>query len=211
MCSDSGFRLYLTTRSGVGRELLNCVTLVDFTLPSEGLQEQLQGLVMAAKQPALRLARQQVVQEGAANKAALQAVEERILSTLSASQGNLLEDEAAVDILDASRALSLQLTQRQRDAQKTLGQIADFKRAHAHLASDSAVAYTTLTWLPTLAPMYHFSHAWFLQLFSSSVKNRYFFLSLGTRLAILCFFVRAIFCAVLIMLIGSNYMRMLQR
>lgn len=156
----------------MGRELLNCVTLVDFTLPSEGLQEQLLGLVMAAKQPALRLARQQVVQEGAANKAALQAVEERILSTLSASQGNLLEDEAAVDVLDTSRALSEQLTQRQHEALKTLGQIAAFKQAHADLARDSAVAYTTLTWLPTLAAMYHFSHAWFLQLFSSSVKNR---------------------------------------
>ncbi|CAB3376481.1 Hypothetical predicted protein [Cloeon dipterum] len=168
--SDSAFRVYITTRSSVGRELLACVTLVDFTLPAEGLEEELLGLVMAAEHPALRLARQQVVREGAANKAALQATEDRILSTLSASQGNLLEDEAAVDVLDTSRAMSLELAQRQLEAQKTLGQIADFKAKHRALARDAAAAYATLIWLPTLGSTYHFSHAWFLQLFSTSVR-----------------------------------------
>ncbi|XP_059478390.1 dynein axonemal heavy chain 3-like [Neocloeon triangulifer] len=169
--NNSGFRVYITTRSSVSRELLGCITLVEFALPAEGLEEQLLGLVMAAEQPALRLARQQVVREGAANKAALQATEERILSTLSASQGNLLEDEAAVDVLDTSRAVSLELAQRQQEAQKTLGQITDFKAKHRALARDSAAAYATLNWLPTLGSTYHFSHAWFLQLFSSSVRN----------------------------------------
>jgi dynein heavy chain, axonemal len=153
------------------------VAFVDFTLTPDALEEQLLGLVMAAEQPELRLARQKVVQELANNKSELQSIEERILSTLSASQGNLLEDEAAVDILDTSRALSLKLAQRQQDAQQTLTEIRLYKLKHKPLVRDASAGYKTLTWLPSLGKTYYFSHSWFLQLFSSSVKHRY---KLGT-------------------------------
>jgi len=53
------------------------------------------------------------VAETAANTKALKEVEDNILNTLSASQGNILEDESAIEILDSSKKISSEIQKKQ--------------------------------------------------------------------------------------------------
>ena len=48
--------------------------------------------------------RQALIVQSASNKKQLKEIEDKILETLSSSEGNILEDESAIKILDSSKA-----------------------------------------------------------------------------------------------------------
>ena len=51
--------------------------------------------------------------QSAANKKQLSEIEDKILQTLSSSEGNILEDESAILILDSSKVLSDEINKKQ--------------------------------------------------------------------------------------------------
>lgn len=53
--------------------------------------------------PDLEEERQALIVQSAANKKQLKEIEDKILETLSSSEGNILEDETAIKILDSSK------------------------------------------------------------------------------------------------------------
>lgn len=57
--------------------------------------------------PELEEERQGLILQSAANKKQLKEIEDKILETLSSSQGNILEDESAIQILDSSKVFPL--------------------------------------------------------------------------------------------------------
>jgi dynein heavy chain len=63
--------------------------------------------------------RQQLVQQTASNTKALKDVEDNILNTLSSSEGNILEDESAIEILDSSKQISNDISEKQAIAVET--------------------------------------------------------------------------------------------
>jgi hypothetical protein len=65
----------------------------------EGLEDQLLGIVVAAERPDLEEEKAKLIISGASNKRKLKDTEDEILRVLSSSSGNILEDEAAVNIL----------------------------------------------------------------------------------------------------------------
>ena len=50
-----------------------------------------------------------MIVQSAANKKQLKEIEDKILETLSSSEGNILEDETAIQILDSSKVATLVL------------------------------------------------------------------------------------------------------
>ena len=50
----------------------------------------------------------------ASNKRQLKEIEDKILYTLSASEGNILENETAIQILDSSKILSDEIAKKQK-------------------------------------------------------------------------------------------------
>lgn len=83
------------------------VVLLNFMITPEGLQDQLLGIVVAQERPDLEKQKNQLIIEGAENKRKLKEIEDQILGVLSNSQGNILEDEGAVNILQARPLPSL--------------------------------------------------------------------------------------------------------
>ena len=53
--------------------------------------------------PELEEERQALIVQSASNKKQLKEIEDKILETLSSSEGNILEDESAIKILDSSK------------------------------------------------------------------------------------------------------------
>lgn len=64
--------------------------------------------------PELEEERQALIVTSAANRKQLKEIEDKILHTLSASEGNILEDESAIQILDSSKILSDEISKKQK-------------------------------------------------------------------------------------------------
>lgn len=110
------FRLYMTTKLRNPHyypEIAVKVTLLNFMITPEGLEDQLLGIVVAKERPELEEERNALIVASAENKALLKNVEDKILEVLSSSQGNILEDEVAIKILSSSKVLANEITLKQ--------------------------------------------------------------------------------------------------
>ena len=147
------FRLYLATElrnPHFAPEVAVKVTLLNFTITPEGLQDQVQyivfimcnnydiltngwikalfffkllGILAAEEKPQLEEMKNRLIVEGAENKRQLKDIEDKILKVLSASQGNILEDETAIQILSSSKVLSEEIAEKQRISGETEAEI----------------------------------------------------------------------------------------
>ena len=82
-----------------------------------GLEDQLLGIVAAKEKPELEEKKNELILESAMNKKQLKEIEDKILEVLSTSEGNILEDETAIEVqlnnciyLLGSTPISLYLT-----------------------------------------------------------------------------------------------------
>jgi len=83
------FRFYLTTRLRNPHylpEISVKVTLLNFMITSQGLQDQLLGIVAAKEKPELEEKKNELIVESAANKKKLKEIEDEILHVLSTSE-----------------------------------------------------------------------------------------------------------------------------
>jgi len=110
------FRFYITTKLRNPHylpEVTVKVTLLNFMITLEGLEDQLLGFVVAKERPDLEEEKNLLIIKGAENKKMLKEVEDKILQVLSTSEGNILEDEVAIKVLSSSKLLADEITQKQ--------------------------------------------------------------------------------------------------
>lgn len=170
----TNFRLYMTTKLRNPHylpEVFNKVTLINFALTKDGLEDQLLGIVVAKERPDLQEKREKLIVQGAANRAALKQVEDDILRTLQESKGDILEDETAIQILDSSKLLAVDIMKKQEASVETEIVIERFRLGYRPIASHSAVMYYCVTELPNVDPMYQYSLTWFINLYITSIEN----------------------------------------
>jgi dynein heavy chain len=79
------------------------VTLLNFMITPQGLEDQLLGIVVAKERPDLEEKKNELIIESANNKRQLKGIEDKILEILSTSKRNILEDETAIQILSSSK------------------------------------------------------------------------------------------------------------
>ena len=83
------FRFYITTRLRNPHylpEISVKVTLLNFMITAQGLEDQLLGIVAAKEKPELEEKKNELIIESAANKKKLKEIEDKILEVLSSSQ-----------------------------------------------------------------------------------------------------------------------------
>lgn len=71
-------------------------------------------MILFVYRPELEEERQALIIQSAQNKKQLKEIEDKILHTLSASEGNILEDESAIQVLDSSKILSDEISKKQK-------------------------------------------------------------------------------------------------
>ncbi|KAK3752205.1 hypothetical protein QZH41_008046 [Actinostola sp. cb2023] len=157
---SNDFRFYITTKLRNPHylpELSTKVTLLNFMITPEGLQDQLLGIVVAKERPDLEGERQALIVQSAANKKQLKEIEDKILETLSSSEGNILEDETAIKILDSSKVLSDEISKKQKISDETEAKINESRRGYNPIAAHASVLFFSITDLPNIDPMYQYS------------------------------------------------------
>lgn len=98
-------------------------------------------------------------------------VEDNILRTLETSGASILEDEEAIQILDSSKTLSIDIQRKQKAAVETEVKIEVFRQSYKPIAEHSSALYYTITDLPSIDPMYQYSLAWFINLYIISIET----------------------------------------
>lgn len=117
------FRFYMTTKLRNPHYLPETsvkVTLLNFMITTEGLDDQLLGIVVARERPELEEEKNALILQSAENKRQLKEIEDKILEVLSSSEGNILEDETAIKILSSSKILSNEISEKQVNKNESL-------------------------------------------------------------------------------------------
>jgi dynein heavy chain, axonemal len=168
------FRLYITTKLRNPHylpEVATKVTLLNFMITPEGLEDQLLGIVVAKERPELEEERQQLIITSAQNQRALKEVEDKILYTLSASEGNILEDETAIQTLDSAKLIADDINKKQKVGLETAKKIDASRLEYKPMAQHSSTLFFCLTDLPNIDPMYQYSLQWFINLYINSIQD----------------------------------------
>jgi len=168
------FRFYITTKLRNPHympELSTKVTLLNFMITPEGLEDQLLGIVIAKERPELEEAKTELLLQSASNKKQLKEIEDEILAVLSKSEGNILEDETAIQALSSSKVLANEITEKQKVAEKTEKDIDNIRIQYVPIAFFSSSLFFCIAQLANIEPMYQYSLTWYINLFINSIEN----------------------------------------
>ncbi|XP_043498185.1 dynein axonemal heavy chain 7-like isoform X3 [Polistes fuscatus] len=171
---NSNFRFYITTKLRNPHYLPDItvkVTLVNFVITPEGLEDQLLGIVVAKERPDLETEKNALILQSATNKRLLKETEDKILEVLSVAEGNILEDEEAIDVLTSSKHLSDDIYVKQEATEVTEKSIDAARLQYTPIATHSTVLFFTIAVLANIDPMYQYSLVWFVNLYKMAIEN----------------------------------------
>ncbi|XP_009876528.1 PREDICTED: dynein heavy chain 3, axonemal [Apaloderma vittatum] len=168
------FRFYITTRLRNPHylpEVAVKVCLLNFMITPLGLQDQLLGIVAAEEKPELEEKKNKLIIESAANKKQLKEIEDKILEVLSSSEGNILEDETAINILSSSKKLCEEISKKQKISSVTEMEIDSTRMRYKPVAIHSAIVFFCISDLANIEPMYQYSLTWFINLYVQCIAK----------------------------------------
>ncbi|XP_018322727.1 dynein heavy chain 3, axonemal isoform X2 [Agrilus planipennis] len=168
------FRFYITTKLRNPHylpEIAVKVSLLNFMITPQGLQDQLLGIVVARDLPELEEKKNVMIVESANNKKTLKEIEDKILEVLSSSEGNVLEDETAIRILSSSKVLSEEIQAKQVIAAQTEIEIDEARNQYIPVSKHSSILFFCISELANIDPMYQYSLIWFINLYNQSITN----------------------------------------
>ena len=113
--------------------------------------------------------RTELVVESANSKAQLKEIEDRILHLLSASTGNILDDEELIQTLANSKVASKRIEERVVVQERTAKEIAETRNFYEPVAAQSAALFFVVADLAGVESNYQYSLEWFVGIFLDSI------------------------------------------
>lgn len=165
------FKFYMTSKLRNPHylpELSTKVTIINFMITYEGLNDQLLGILVKKERPDLEIEKERLIIDGAKNKAALADIENKILQVLSGNT-NILTDEAAINILKSSKETSNTINEKQEIAEKTEIKIDEARQKYQPVSQQASSLFFTISDLNNLDPMYQYSLVYYIDLFTQGI------------------------------------------
>ncbi|RKO95644.1 hypothetical protein CAUPRSCDRAFT_12653 [Caulochytrium protostelioides] len=166
------FKLIMTTRLAnpvYSPEIFAQVTVINFTVKEQGLENQCLGLIVRSERADLEDQKSRLVQSMAAAKKTLLDLEDQILHLLSTAQGSLLDDVVLVNTLQSSKTTSQQVHDQLLVSAETEARIDAAREQYRPAAVRSSILYFCLNDLAAIDTTYQFSLDAYLQLFDRSL------------------------------------------
>ncbi|XP_068442262.1 dynein axonemal heavy chain 1 [Clinocottus analis] len=168
------FKMYITTKlpnPHYSPEVSTKVTLINFTLSPSGLEDQLLGQVVAEERPDLEEAKNQLIISNAKMKQELKEIEDEILSRLSSTEGNPVDNEELIQVLGASKIKAGEIKAKVAVAEKTERDIDATRLEYVPVAVRTQILFFCVSDLSNVDPMYQYSLEWFLGIFLAGIAN----------------------------------------
>lgn len=168
------FRLYMTTKLGNPQfipDVFIRMNVINFTVTRDGLEDQLLSAVVKKERPEVEERKQKLLFSISQDQKLLQQIEIKILSLLSESKGNILDDVELIQALDTSKQTSIVVTRRLEESEITKQEVLDIRNHYSTVAVRGALLYFVIADLTSLDPMYQYSLEYFSRLFNLSVDE----------------------------------------
>nr|XP_061814136.1 dynein axonemal heavy chain 1-like [Nerophis lumbriciformis] len=168
------FKFYITTKlpnPHYSPEVSTKVTLINFTLSPSGLEDQLLAQVVAAERPELETAKNQLIISNAKMKQELKDIEDEILFRLSSSEGNPVDNEELIQVLEASKVKAGEIQAKVIVAEETEKDIDATRLTYVPVAVRTQILFFCVSDLSNVDPMYQYSLEWFLGIFMVGILN----------------------------------------
>ncbi|KAL1769801.1 dynein heavy chain 14, axonemal, partial [Sigmodon hispidus] len=172
---NENFRLYLSTEQDNPHfhpSVYSFVTIINFTVTFQGLQDQLLSTVVSHEVPHLENQRAQLLESISLDARTLEELEDKTLTLLQKTEGSVLDDEEIVEILRKSKVTSNEISKRIKETEKAECEIEASRKNYLPIATRGALLYFVMTSLTQVEYMYQFSLEWFRQIFVFSTVSK---------------------------------------
>jgi dynein heavy chain len=169
---DERFKLYMTTKLPNPHYLPDVcikVTLINFGITSLGLEEQLLADVVKQERPELSAKRGQLIVSIASDQKKVLDMEDRVLTMLSESTGNILDNEELISKLETSKKTSAVVKTRIEEGEKTSIEISKTREVYRSVATRGSVLYFAIAQLASIDSMYQYSLQFFQKLYNDRI------------------------------------------
>mmetsp|Transcript_1422 Transcript_1422/g.4304 ORF Transcript_1422/g.4304 Transcript_1422/m.4304 type:complete len:1452 (+) Transcript_1422:2-4357(+) len=169
---DKAFNFYMTTKMPNPHyfpEVCIKVTVINFTVTFDGLEEQLLNEAVSKEIPETLQRRTELMLQLADDKKVLKQLEDKILKLLSESSGNILDDEVLINTLAESKETSKAVNVRVKEAEEAAVEIDAACKEYTQVATCGSITYFVIADLANINPMYQFSLFYFARLFNKCI------------------------------------------
>jgi len=171
---DENFKFFMTTKMPNPHyipEICIKVTLINFTVTFDGLQQQLLGDVVIAEKPEIEAKRDQIVLTMAADAKTLKDLENNILKLLSdATLEEILDEDTLIEVLEKSKVTSTEINERMAQSKIVEVEINDTRNMYTSVAVRGSILYFVIADLGGVDPMYQNSLGYVKSLFNKAIS-----------------------------------------
>jgi len=170
---DDNFKLYMTTKMPNPHyppEVCIKVTLINFTVTFEGLEEQLLGDVVVKEKPEVEAQRDKIVVQMAEDKKTLKGIENLILKMLSEStEEQILDEDTLINTLEDSNVTSTEINGRIAEATIVEVSINETRLSYKTVAVRGSLIYFVIADMGRINDMYQNSLQFVKVLFNKAI------------------------------------------
>lgn len=166
---SNDFRFYITSKLSNPHylpEICIKVTIINFTVTPQGLEDQLLVDVVKAEKPQLEELKNKLIIQISSDKDMLQELEDKILTMISKASGDILDDEVLIETLGASKKTSEVIHVRMAEAEETAKNIYTAREEYRMVAERGSILYFVVADMGLVDPMYQYSLDFFSKLFN---------------------------------------------
>jgi len=151
-------------------EICIMVTLINFTVTPDGLEDQLLVAVVNNECPELEENNDKLIVQLADFQRNLKDIEDKILKLVADAGEDILKDDELINVLDASKVTSKQIGEQLEAAQTIQEKIEEDREKYRGVARRGSVLYFVIADLSTVNFMYQYSLEFFLTLFTNRLR-----------------------------------------
>jgi dynein heavy chain len=168
------FRFYMTTklaRPHYPPEVCVMVTILNFQVTLEGLDDQMLNIVVKIEEPVKDEQRQRNIKEFFENKNKQKATEDMILKLLNDSKGNLLDDTVLIDTLQNSKLEAQEISEKMEKLEYFRVQFNTIRNLYKEVSKRVSNMYFVILDLAMIEPTYQWSLEFYIALFERAIKS----------------------------------------
>ena len=155
---DDLFKLYLTTKMANPHytpEVCIKVTLINFTVTQEGLEEQMLADTVVKERPDVEAKRDEIIVSMDKDQRTLKGIENNILKLLNESElEQILDEDTLINVLDESKVTSKEINERIADAKVVEEEITETRTKYTSVAIRGSILYFVIADMGLINDMY---------------------------------------------------------
>jgi len=171
---DEQFKLYMTSKLPNPHylpEICIKVTVINFTVTIDGLEDQILGDVVKLERPDIEEKKVQLLLSMASDKKKLSELEAAILHDLSSATGNILDNAQLIETLGNSKVMSNMIKERVKESEITNKSINEAREEYRSAATRGSIIYFLIADLAEIDPMYQYSLEYYQALFTKCIME----------------------------------------